>query len=363
MSADVPTHSDGTASGLSGLFHDEPLAQPDWELFHSSRECWAAVFALCEEARHSLHLEQYIFSPDGVGGRLLDLLASRARAGVQVRLLTDGFGSRRIPGSAAGKALVKSGAELVLYNSWRDVLTRPYGSMHRLHRKSVLADRRTLILGGCCYHDRMRDWRDTMMRIEGAPVPSAVLAMDALWRRVTENIAEPAEPAHAAPLAPGDWAYMVATPYKHARREFYRTLIGALSAAQSSITLTTPYFVPDITFRRTLNLALMRGVRVRLIIPHPKQNDHPTWNIPALLFARRLAERGAEIWFYRPSMMHAKIAVVDDDWASVGSTNLDLLSFAFNLENGVVSRARDLHAALSEQLERDIAASVRMEDA
>ena len=99
---------------------------------------------------------------------------------------------------------------------------------------------------------------------------------------------------------------------------------------------------------------------MRLIIPDPKVNDHPVWNIPAIAFAKRLKSRGAEIWFYQPAMIHAKIAVVDDDWASVGSTNLDILSFALNLENGVVSRARDFHAALSEQLERDIVASGKL---
>lgn len=345
------------APDVSLLFRDEPLAQPDWSLFHTSEEAWAAVFALAEEARHTLWLEQYIFSPDGIGGRLLDLLAARARAGVEVRLLADGFGSSRIPRSARGRAFVKAGGQLCMYNGARDLLLHPYGHVHRLHRKSVLADKRRLILGGCCYHDRMCDWRDTMLSIEGAPVPSAVLAMDAVWRRVADPRNAQCEPAHSPPVAAGDWAYMVSTPYKPASREFYRALIAALSAAQESITLTTPYLVPDILFRRTLNAALARGVRVRLIIPDPKVNDHPLWNIPAIAFAKRLKSRGAEIWFYQRAMMHAKIAVVDHDWASVGSTNLDILSFALNLENGVVSRARDFHAALSEQLERDIAAS------
>jgi cardiolipin synthase len=336
------------------------LAQPAWTLFHSNQTAWKAIFELCEEARHTLALEQYIFAPDGIGGRLLDLLTSRAKAGVDVRMVLDGFGSSRVPTSEKGRALVKAGGRIAMYNGARDVLFHPYGHLHRLHRKSVLADRRRLILGGCCYHDRMCDWRDTMVSIEGAPVPAAVIAMDILWRRVTAPRTPQAEPAHSPPIAPGDWAYMVSTPYKPAQREFYRTLIGVLSHAQQSITLTTPYFVPDIAFRRALNGALKRGVQVRLIIPHPKKNDHPVWNVPARLFAGRLAERGAEIWLYRPAMMHAKIAVVDDDWASVGSTNLDLLSFALNLENGIVSRARDFHGALLEQLDRDIAQSVRL---
>mgnify|MGYP002277857410 CR=1 FL=1 len=345
---------------VSALFRDEPLAQPDWTLFHTSQAAWNAIFAMAEEARSTLSLEQYIFSPDGIGERLLGLLAARARAGVEVRLLADGFGSSRVPKSRAGRDFVKAGGQLAMYNGWRDVLFHPNGHLHRLHRKSVLADRTTLILGGCCFHDRMCAWRDTMIRVEGAPVPSAVLAMEALWRRVTQPRLPRMEPAHSPPLSPGDWAYMVSTPYKPAQRELYRTLIAALDQAQDTITLTTPYLVPDITFRRTLNAALKRGVRVRMVIPHPKNNDHPIWNIPAMMFARRLKQRGAEVYLYRPAMIHAKIALVDGEWSSVGSTNLDILSFTLNLENGIVSRATDLYEALAAQLDADIAASDKL---
>src|SRR5690606_5638987 len=135
------------------------------------------------------------------GARLLDLLTARARAGVEVKLVIDGFGSSRVPDSPEGRALVQAGARMVLYNSWNSVLADPVAGLHRLHRKTVLADRMHLIAGGCCFHDRMTDWRDTMVRIEGAPVPAAARAMDALWRRVAEPDAPSLEPAHAPPVA------------------------------------------------------------------------------------------------------------------------------------------------------------------
>lgn len=351
--SETPTPED---SPLAAMLADMPLAQPDWALFHQTQECWDAIFEICEDARQSIALEQYIFSPDGIGARLLDLLTRKAREGVEVRVLADGFGASQIPNSAGGQALRKAGGEVVMYNGWREVLLHPYGHLHRLHRKTVMADRVRLICGGCCYHDRMTDWRDTMVRIEGAPVPSAVRAMDALWNRVAHP-KRPHEPAHSSPAAADDWAYMVSTPYKPARRELYHALIDAMARAEDCITLTTPYLVPDIKFRRTLNAALARGVRVRLVIPAPARNDHPVWNIPAMAFARRLKTRGADIYLYEPAMIHAKIALVDDEWSCVGSSNLDLLSFSLNLENGVVSRSKAFHDALAEQLERDMAAS------
>lgn len=327
----------------------------DWRLFHHNAEIWPAVIAECEAAQESLTLEQFIFSPNGIGRRLLDVLTGRAKAGVHVRVLADGFGSRHLANSEGGRALRAAGGELVLYDTLRDVLRNPVRRLSRLHRKTVIRDRQSAIIGGACYHDRMSDWRDTMIRIEGEVVDVAADVFDALWNRQREEHEREA-PAHSPPgQTRNDWAYMISTPVKPAERELYHTLLSRIADAERHVTLTTPYLVPDLRFMREIARLAKRDVQVRIVLP--AKSDHPTLDVIGRRFAHALARRGAEIWCYEPSMIHCKLALVDGTWASVTSFNLDILSFWLNLESGVVGTEDGFCEAVAEQLERDIAAS------
>ena len=326
---------------------------PDWQLFHSNARIWPAVLAECDAARESLTIEQFIFSPDGVGRRMLDVLTAKARQGVHVRLLVDGFGSFWLKGSEGGKALRRAGGEIVHFHSLTDIMQNPIRRLQRLHRKTVIRDRRAAFIGGACYHDRMADWRDTMIRIDGRIAENAAEVFDQLW----ENAIRAAPPPEPRSVSPVDvpWAYLISTPIKPARRELWDRMHARIENARDEVILTTPYLVPDNSFRRAINRAAGRGVAIRIVMP--ARSDHPSVDVLGRRFAHALARRGARIHLYEPSMIHCKLALVDGAWASVSSFNLDLFSFWMNLESGVVGTDPVYCAAIAEQLDRDIAAS------
>lgn len=334
--------------GTTGLREDGATAEARWELFHDNRSGWRAVFETCEAATQSLDLEQYIFRSDGVGGRLLELLTAKARQGVAVRVVADGIGGFSLSRSEGARSLVRAGGEIALYNGLADIARKPARIVHRLHRKTVLCDRRLLIVGGYCYSDRMSDWRDTMIRIEDR-IPDAVpIAFEAVLHAAQRRSAERPRPSGRSD---GDgWSYRLSGPCSEAAPGLREALLHHIASARRSLTLITPYLIPDRPLWRALLAARDAGACVRILMP--ARSDHPSLDLVSRPFVRALSRRGVEVYGYEPTMLHAKIALADNDWCAVSSFNLDLLSLRMNLENGVVSRSSALYGALAEQAGR-----------
>lgn len=331
----------------------------DWALFHANQSVWNAVEALCEDARRSIDVEQYIFSSEGVGRRLLDLLTLRARQGVAVRILVDGLGSRGLPESEGARALIRSGGQIALHGDVRALLRHPVAKAHRLHRKTVIGDGHSLMIGGTCFHDRMSDWRDTMIRLQGAPAPAAATAaeFERVWNIACGKDERLIPRGPASPGRDADWTYAASGPGTQARPDLRRLLLERIASARREVVLTTPYLVLDRALWRALTIARASGARVTLLMP--ERSDHRLADLAGRPFAYALKRRGVEVRLYTPAMLHAKLAIIDD-WTCVGSFNLDLLSAKLNLENGIVSESADLRAALAAQLEVDLAASDRL---
>ena len=330
---------------------------PRWALLHSNRSAWAAAKAMLEEARESIAIEQFIFSHRGIGRELLDILASKAKQGVRVRLLADWFGSQHLAGSDAARALVAAGGELAIFNPPGGFIRTPSSAVHRLHRKTIVCDGRLLMTGGSCFHPRMEDWRDTMALIEHPVAEDALEEFELAWLRATARRA-PEEPARPRQDTARAWSYLVSSPYVRTRGEYNFELFDRIAHAERSVVMTTPYLVPAGRFWRVIDNASRRGVRVRVMIP--AKSDQPLIDIFSLRYARRLLGRGVEVYGYTGGMMHAKLAAIDGIWSSVGSFNLGIDSFRMNLEGALVSRSRDFHDALMEQLEADLANSRRL---
>ncbi len=333
-------------------------AAPRWALLHSNRAAWAAAKAILEAAQESIAIEQFIFSHRGIGREILDILASRARQGVRVRLLADWFGSRPLAGSAGARDLLAAGGELAIFNPPRGFLRHPSSAFHRLHRKTLIVDGRLLMTGGSCFDPRMEDWRDTMVLIEHEVAAEALAEFEAAWAYAAEGTR--ALPVRARGRAPDGrtWSYAVSSPYRQSRGEYDTVLFDRIAQAQHSVILTSPYLVPAGRFWRVMAQATRRGVRVRVMIP--AKSDQPLTDIFSFRYARRLLGRGVEVYGYTGGMMHAKLAAIDGDWAAVGSFNLGIDSIRMNLEGALVSRDRDFHAALLSQLEADLVTSRRL---
>lgn len=334
-----------------------PRRLDDFFLSHRTHEAWEAVIADLRRATRTVEFEQYILGDDEIGNRVLDLLAERARAGVRVRLLLDAFGSRAVMDSDGRRRLEAAGGEVRFYNplSFGHVVGFP-PRVHRDHRKLVVVDGETAWLGGICFQDRMRDWRDTFLRLEGSVIEAMADLFEVAWQHagtgkgLRERRKE--EPERPYRDQRGPFRYLVNSPEPPICRELAMCLTGKVTEARRSLRLATPYFVPEHRLLRYLLAAHRRGVEVTLLLPGV--SDHPPLDILSRAFADRLARAGCRVFFYRDRMMHAKIALVDDAWASVSSLNLDRLSTRLNLENGVVCEDPAFIAALAEQFDRDI---------
>lgn len=334
-----------------------PAGPSQWQIFHFNETIWPAVLELCDGARTSLAIEQYIFGADMIGTRMMDVLTKAARRGVHVRLLVDAFGSAELARSPAGAAFRQAGGELVRYNPLSRLLRNPISGMHRLHRKSVIADGRRMMAGGACYSDRMADWRDTMVRIEGPIVPAALAAFETAWAYANGISARRSRSQSAeATCGAGHWNYLTSDPVRPARQQIYQALLSRLRDAETSIDLATPYLFPDRKIWSALTGARQRGVRVRLLLP--AVSDHPAIDLVSQRFAAALARRGVEVHGYLPGMMHAKLAIIDD-WSMVSSFNLDMLSIGLNVENGLATTSPAFRAVLADQYACDIATSRR----
>lgn len=343
-----------------------PAAQPSpgahpapapFAVTHWVRDAWDGVFADLRAARDSIDFEQYIVGNDATGHALIDLCAAKAAEGVRVRVLLDAIGCRKLRASGHWKSVVEAGGEVRFYNvlTLRHLLRWP-PVVHRDHRKAVVIDGRIGWVGGACFEARMRDWRDTMIRLEGAEVGSTIACVrccfDAAWRRAVAFDRRVAAPDDAGAGRGTTFQYVVNAPRPPHHRALYEALTGQVRNAQGSLRLTTPYFVPDHRFMRELIDAHRRGVTVTLMVP--AVSDHPPMDVLSRAFSLRMSRAGITVRYFRPRMLHAKTAIIDDTLAFAGSLNLDRLSFRINVESAVVSRDPAFVAALTRQFEADL---------
>ncbi len=327
-------------------------------LLESGRQYFPALLAAIANARHEVWLESYIFELDETGRQVLQALLAAARRGVRVRLLLDGFGCRHFPPQEV-RRLRAQGVQLMFYRpelgAWRLRRHR----LRRLHRKLALIDARIGFVGGINIID---DWRpraglayDYAVQVEGPVVAEIWQAMRRLWwlvrwsqlrRRphLTKAVAPRLEPV-------GDQTveFLVRDNLRH-RRDIEEAYLAAIRAAQQEIILANAYFLPGRRFRHALMDAARRGVRVVLMLQGV--TDHRFYHWAARALYRHFLEQGVEIYEYHAGFMHAKVAVVDEGWATVGSSNIDPFSLLLSREANLVVHDRRFTAALRASLYR-----------
>ncbi len=305
------------------------------------------------QAQHSIHLEMYIFYGDEIGKRFVAALAERARAGVQVRMVVDAIGSMNTSKDFF-KPVTDAGGKIEWYHP-----VRWYNwdrANNRTHRELIVIDGQRGFVGGAgvadhWLHDKekMPRWRDTMVFIEGPAVGALQGTFVENWLEASgEVISDPG----FFPIieGQGDSPAMVVNSSASAggstrARVLFQTL---LASAKSTIYMSTPYFLPDGDARDELVRAVKRGVQVKIITPG-KKSDHAVTRSSSRRLYGDLLQNGVEIYEYQPTMIHAKILIVDGKWSVVGSTNMDNRSFELNDEVNLAA----FDGAMSEQLTAD----------
>ncbi len=326
------------------------MTDTSWKFYLTAEDAWESMYADCEAAEKSILLEQYIFTNDTViGKRLIDLLIKKAKQGIEVRLLLDGAGSYLLSYSHLITDLRAVGAEVIFFKPisiWR---AYNYVSwFFRDHRKLMIVDSKIGHTGGVGINGRMRDWRDTHVRIEGSVVAEMEEAFYNLRSR--QILRRPRRYPRAAEFSKA-FHYVTNAPH-YRRRYLYQSLIEHIRSAKDFIYVTSPYFIPDSGIFRALRLASKRGVDVRIITP--LVSDHMVVDLATYSYFGVALRSGMRIYTYAAEVLHAKTVVIDGEWSSVGSANLDNLSLLFNYEGNIVSTDRDFAQTIKEQFLTDV---------
>lgn len=354
MSASVATRSslDGRDPFAEALLGPNRVA-----LLRDGYQAYPAMLTAIAAAQKSVCLETYILRDDETGRRFLDALSERARAGVEVLLMFDAWGSDVSAEAiaAARAAGVKVHAFLPLRFSFglKKLVAR---LLRRNHRKSLIVDGEVAFTGGlnvsndyAAVADGGEGWRDTHLRIVGSGAQELEKLFLSTWARQKgpayakeRFVRRPPAACAALAIVGNDFAL-----HQKAIRKAYTDAIGR---AKSRVFLTHAYFLPPRRLLRTITKAVRRGVRVALIVAATTDVKLVLWGARGLY--PRLLKSGVEVYEWQGRVLHAKTAVVDGSWATIGSSNLDSLSLRQNLEvNAVVIDPR--FGAAMEQLFAD----------
>jgi cardiolipin synthase len=341
------------------------------ELLVNGEQYFPRLLAAIEGARRSIHLETYIFANDNIGTRVALALADAAARGVRVRVIIDGFG-----GGDSARRLVRElgavGAQVRIYRAerwWR--LERKL--LRRLHRKLVIIDDAIAFVGGINIiddHNHPGQERgslgprfDFAVACAGPIVPAIALAGRRLWW--TLSLVRAAEGSGGLPqfarmprqptIANGVSARLLLRDNLAHRRSIEHAYLEQIEASRSEIVIANAYFLPGRRFRAALRDAAARGVKVRLLLQGRVEYALQHYAQQALY--GQLLEAGIEIHEYLPSYLHAKVAVVDGFWSTVGSSNIDPYSLLLAREANVAvydeGFARQLRGVLQQAIEKD----------
>jgi cardiolipin synthase A/B len=330
------------------------------------------LLAAIRSARRTIAVEQYIYDTGPIAEELTAALAERCRAGVKAHLLLDSFGSNGLPRESAA-TLTEAGCELEWFGAPELVQLLPPWRLlslnNRNHQRIVVVDGEIGFTGGfgvsASWMGDGREgdhWRETNVRFEGPAVQQLQAAFVQDWREATGVALGGAD--YFPPLLPkGDvTAQVVKSSPTSGASASYMFYLFAITTARRSIQLTNPYFVVDAEMERALADAVARGVEVSLLIPGRVGYQLLGMETSLVQHAGRsglgaLLRAGVRVYEYRPARLHAKTMVVDDVWATVGSTNLDPRSFALNKELNLTVYDPRVAARLAEIFRTDLALS------
>jgi len=313
-------------------------------------------------AKHNVNIEAYIFQKGRVADRFIEVLSERARAGVNVNLVFDAIGSFATWESYL-KPLRDSGARVEWYHPIR-WYTLPRVN-NRTHRTLITVDGRVGFVGGAGVADhwlyrrgKSARWRDSMFRIEGDAVTDLQATFVENWLESSGEILAETEYFPDCNAEGSTKVLVVDSSPSIGQSTRARVLFQTLLAsARKTIYINTPYFLPDRSARDEMVRAIReRGVKITIITPG-RHTDHLLTRTSSQRLYGQLLKAGAQIFEYKPAMIHAKVMIVDGVWSVVGSTNFDNRSFGLNDEISVAAFDEELAARLHEDFVKDLAES------
>ena len=329
-------------------------------LLHNGEDYFPAIEAAFDRARHDIYLETYIYQNDATGQRIADALKRAASRGVKVYVLIDGYGSQDLSRSMLGR-LQADGVKTLIFRPQISPWTFQRQRLRRMHRKIVVVDRSIAFVGGINIIDDkgsevdMPSRFDYAVAVEGPMVDVIRLSAQRLWSRVAwssfrkgmvKNVPLPVSTFTGGSMRA---AFLIRDNFHH-RRDIEEAYLQAIRQAKSEIILANAYFLPGLNFRHALIDAAARGVRVVLLLQG--KVEYPLEHYGSQALYGTFLDAGIEVYEYRKSFLHSKVAVIDGHWATVGSSNIDPFSLLLSLEANLVVDDEAFGATLLQSLKR-----------
>lgn len=328
-------------------------------LLNSGAEYFPALIAAIDQARSEVHLESYIFTADLTGRAVADALKRAAQRGVVVRVLVDGFGAPEFADCVLPD-LLDAGVQAMVYRPDIARFRLRRHRLRRLHRKLVVVDARVAFVGGINVIDDLNTPHqippryDYAVRVEGPLLGAIHRAMRRVWEIVAWasfrhrfRLAD-AAPGDCPPRGEQSAAFVIRDNIGH-RHDIEEAYLAAIADAQTSILIANAYFLPGRRFRRALRDAVSRGVTVTILLQGRVEYRLLHYATQALY--GKLLGAGIRIFEYRQSFLHAKVAVIDQAWSTVGSSNIDPFSLLLAREANIVVLDAGFAAELRNSLE------------
>jgi cardiolipin synthase len=370
------------------------------QLLRGGQALFPALIKAFEGAKQSIWLANYMVQPEGMPARVLQVLAEAAQRGVSVHMVIDGVGSHETP-PKVWEQLANAGVALQIYRPvrhWWHLLTSTR-DWRRMHIKLCVVDQDLAFVGGINLIDDLldqahgwqakprldyavqftgpatlpalhtiralwtraslgRDWRDDM--VEWIKVPGRLARLRGVWQQARLKLSPTEQEQlafHAQARVPMRAAFVMRDNLRQ-RRTIEATTLQAIRQARYRIDLVCPYFYPGRVFRRALCRAAASGVKVRLLLQG--KPDYAMAALAARVLYAELQRHGVRIFEYQPAFLHAKVMCVDEEWCSVGSSNLDPFSLQMNLEANLLVKDRPFAQTLAKALQQDFADSVEI---
>lgn len=343
------------AAAATGLM---PTSGNSVLLLAENEQAFSNIGEALRAAKKSIWAEYYLIRNDETGHRFLEILAAKAREGLEVRLLYDAVGSMGLD-AARLRAIEAAGGKVEAFLPLNPLRRR--WSVHlRNHRKMIIVDGEIGFTGGMNvgneYSGRFRRrgdriFHDTHLALRGPAVGELAQIFAEDWTFATE---EPLKPTPAPPPVAGDSSLVAVVPSGPDQEHNANALVyfSGIASARERVYLASPYFVPDDATQKALISAAMRGVDVRVLVP--AKSDTALVRAAARSYYPALVRGGVRVYEYLPTMLHAKTMMVDNRWGMVGSANLDVRSFGLNFELGALVADPGFAEKLNQSFQKDL---------
>jgi cardiolipin synthase len=339
------------------------------ELLVDGPTTYDAMFAAIENAKDHINMETFIIEDDEIGQRFAELLISKQRSGVQVNFIYDSVGSLYTP-KEFFKPMKESGVNVLEFNPINPLEARKGWQVSRRdHRKLLIVDGQIAFVGGINISSVYSSgsfgrskptkgkvtWRDTHLRMSGPVVSEFQKLFMATWNE------QKGEPLASKDYFPdlknkgNDVVRAIGSSPEEPYSQMYVTLLSAINSAETQVFLTNAYFVPDPQLLAALKEAVQRGVDVSLLLP--EKTDSVLVFYASRSYYDELLSAGVKIYERQEALLHAKTAVIDGVWSTIGSTNLDWRSFTNNQEINAVILGQDFGAQMQDLFETDLESS------